>query len=368
MEAHGKIFTSAGGDGRIVKNPDTILVFQTAFLGDVILTLPMIQLLKKNFPLAEIDVVTTPAASSLLANHPAITRIIPYDKRKTQKGITGIFSLARDLRRRRYDVAVVPHRSFRTATVIALSNIHERIGFSNASGRFLYNHIGEYVKSKHEIERNYALLSPFNIRFTQKEIPSLYPSLDDITHVNKFLFEREILNQRNMIAIAPGSVWNTKRWLIERYAQLAMLLANDGKEVLIVGGNADTELGRAIIETTKHKQIHDATGRLTLLQSAELIGRCTALISNDSAPLHMAVAMRTPVVAIFGATVPEFGFAPYGKEDVVIETKGLSCRPCAIHGGDKCPIGTFECMKKIEAEMVFEKLQRMFKNKNPKVH
>lgn len=344
-----------------MKTPDTILVFQTAFLGDVILTLPMIQVLKKNFPLAEIDVVTTPVAASLLENHPAVSRTIQYDKRRSHKGVRGIISLARDLRRRGYDVAVVPHRSFRTASVIALSGIPERIGFSTSSARFVYNHIGEYIKAKHEVERNFALLSPFGIRVTQKELPTLFPSLDDINAMNKFLFEREILNQRNMVAIAPGSVWNTKRWLLERFTQLALQLANDGKEVFIIGGTADAELGRAIIEATKHKQIHDASGKLSLLQSAELIGRCDVLISNDSAPLHMGVAMRTPVVAIFGATVPEFGFAPYGNNDVVVETKGLSCRPCAIHGGDQCPIGTFECMKKIESGMVYEKVQSILR-------
>ncbi|MBI2427265.1 MAG: lipopolysaccharide heptosyltransferase II [Ignavibacteriales bacterium] len=350
-----------------MKSPGKILVFQTAFLGDVILTLPMIQVLKKNFPLAEIDVVTTPVASSLLENHPAVSHIIQYDKRKSQKGIKGIISLALDLRHRSYDVVVVPHRSFRTASVVALTGIQERIGFSNASARFVYNHIGEYIKTKHEIERNYALLSPFNIRVTQKELPSLYPSLDDINRVNKFLFEREILNQRNMVAIAPGSVWNTKRWLLDRFTQLALRLATDGKEILIIGGAGDTELGRAIIEATKHKQIHDTTGKLSLLQSAELIGRCNVLISNDSAPLHIGVAMRTPVVAIFGATVPEFGFAPYGKDDVVVETKGLSCRPCAIHGGDQCPIGTFECMKKIESGMVYDRVQSVLRREKSDV-
>lgn len=338
-------------------NPKRILVFQTAFLGDVVLTLPTIQIVKQHFPEAEIDVVTTPVASSLLNNHPAITHVIQYDKRKTQRGLNGIISLARKLRLLQYDVAVVPHRSFRTAMVIAFSGIPERIGFSNTSGKIFYNHIVEYVPSRHEIERNFALLSPFDIQVRHKELPSLYPSLNDANTVNKFLFEREILHQDNMIAIAPGSVWNTKRWLIERYAQLALLLANDGNEVLIIGGKEDAELGKAIVEATKHKQIHNATGRLTLLQSAELIGRCRVLVSNDSAPLHIGVAMRTPVVAIFGATVPEFGFGPYGANDVVVETKGLSCRPCAIHGGKKCPIGTFECMKKIEAEMVFEKVK-----------
>ncbi len=344
-----------------MKIPKRILVFQTAFLGDVILTLPMIQVLHKRFPLASIDVVTTPIAAELLANHPAISTIIRYDKRKSQKGIIGILSLSRQLRMQQYDLAVVPHRSFRTAVAIALSGINERIGFSNASGTLFYNHIVRYEKSKHEIDRNLSLIDPLNIAVEQKELPSLYPTVSDIVAIDKLLFEKEILNHNSMIAIAPGSVWRTKRWLIERFSELSVILANSGFEIMIVGGKEDTELGKAIVETAKHKNIHDATGKLSLLQSAELIRRCKTLVTNDSAPLHIGVAMRTPVVAIFGATVPEFGFAPYGKNDIVVETKNLSCRPCAIHGGNECPIGTFICMKNIDASVVAEKVKSLIK-------
>lgn len=342
-----------------MKKPDRILVFQTAFLGDVILTLPMIQVLHKKYPKAMIDIVTTPIASELLENHPAISSVIRYDKRKSQKGIGGVLALAKQLRARHYDLAIVPHRSMRTAIVIGLSGIKERVSFSTSSGSLFYNHIVRYDKSKHEIERNLSLLVSMDIPIEREEFPSLYPSPADIVTIDKFLFEREILNQHSIIAIAPGSVWNTKRWLHERFSELSLILANEGFEVVIIGGREDSELGRAIIETTGHKNIHDATGKLSLLQSAELIGRCKSLVTNDSAPLHIGVAMRTPVVAIFGATVPEFGFAPYGKNDIVVETKNLSCRPCAIHGGNECPIGTFVCMKNIDAQMVAKKVKSL---------
>ncbi len=337
--------------------PKKILVFQTAFLGDVVLTLPMIQILNKEFPDAEIDVVVTPRAADLLYNHPAIANVIPYDKRKSQKGVRGIFRLAKMIRQEKYDAAVVPHRSFRTSCIIGLSNIPMRITFATSAGKIFYNHIAPYQKNLHEIERNYSLLSPFHIQIREKELPSLFPSLSDKNRVNKFLFEREIIEQKKMIAVAPGSVWNTKRWLVERFAELSLMLANNGLQIIIIGGKEDSELAKAIVETAKHKNIHDSTGKLSLLQSAEIIGRCRALVTNDSAPLHFGVAMRTPVVAVFGATVPAFGFAPYGNHDVVVEINDLKCRPCAIHGGNKCPIGTFDCMKRIEAEMVFEKVK-----------
>ncbi|MCK9409227.1 MAG: lipopolysaccharide heptosyltransferase II [Bacteroidetes bacterium] len=335
-------------------DPKRILVFQTAFLGDVILTLPMIQVLHAKYPQALIDVVTTPAGSEFLSNHPAIAEIIKYDKRRAQKGLRGILALSIFLNRRKYNLAVVPHRSFRTSFIMALSGIPQRIGFSTASGTMFYHHIIRYDKTKHEVERNLSLLIPLGITSDNKELPTLYPSHHDVQFVNKFLFEREILEQTNLIAIAPGSVWNTKRWLPERFSQLARMLANDGYQILIVGGKEDAELGQLICETSVHKLIHNAAGKMTLLQSAELLRRCCVLVTNDSAPLHIGVAMRIPVVAIFGATVPEFGFAPYGDHDRVVETKGLSCRPCAIHGGQKCPIGTFVCMKNIDATMIHE--------------
>ncbi len=342
-----------------MKIPKRILVFQTAFLGDVILTLPMIQLLHIKFPDALLDVVTTPIASELLANHPSISTVISYDKRKSQKGIAGILSLVNQLRKNHYDVAIVPHRSFRSAIVVGLSGIKDRISFSTSSGSLLYNHIIRYEKSQHEIERNLSLIASLDITVQQKEFPSLYPSSADSIAIDKFLFDEEIIEHHSMIAIAPGSVWKTKRWLLERFSELSLMLANDGFEVVLIGGKEDSELGRAIIETAKHKSIHDATGKFSLLQSAELIRRCKTLVTNDSAPLHIGVAMRTPIVAIFGATVPEFGFGPYGKNDIIVETKNLPCRPCAIHGGNECPIGTFVCMKNIDATVVAEKVKHL---------
>jgi heptosyltransferase-2 len=341
-----------------VTEPKRILVFQTAFLGDVILTLPMVQLLHERYPQAVIDMVTTPAGAQFLANHPAVHEIIKYDKRKTQKGLRGLLAMAIFLNGRNYDLAVVPHRSFRTTMIMALSRIPYRIGFSNAAGTMFYHATGTYDKTKHEVERNLALLAPLGITTETKVLPTLYPSAQDVQYINKFLFEREILEQNRMIAVAPGSVWNTKRWLPERFAETAMMLAKEGFEVVIIGGSEDSALAAQIIGLAKNKKVHDCTGKLSLLQSAELIRRSRVLVTNDSAPLHMAVAMRTPVVAVFGATVPEFGFAPYGAHDVVIQINGLPCRPCAIHGGNICPIGTFVCMKNIDTVTVVEQTLR----------
>ncbi len=336
--------------------PDRILVFQTAFLGDVILTLPLVQVLHRELPHVKVDFLTTPKAASTLRNHPAIHSVIEYDKRGDQRGLGGMFSISRSIKTHRYDIALVPHRSLRSAVVTVLSRIPVRIGFDMSAGRFLFTDLVRYEKHVHEIERNLLFLKELNVTLKDKELPSLYPSAEDVIAVDGFFSEKRIDAKDKLIAIAPGSVWNTKRWLSERFADLVEKISDAGMKVVLVGGKEDESLCKGIIAEAQRKEVYFSAGRFSILQSAELLRRCKALVSNDSAPMHLAVAMRTPVIAVFGATVPSFGFAPYGAKDVVVQTEGLPCRPCSIHGGDKCPIGTFECMVKISAETVFEKV------------
>jgi len=336
--------------------PNRILVFQTAFLGDVVLTLPLVQVLHREFPNTQIDFLTTPKAAAILRNHPAINSVIEYDKRGSQRGLRGICLISRALKAGRYDVALVPHRSLRSAVVAALSGIPLRIGFDASAGRFLFSKTVPYERNIHEVERNLRFAEALSIRILQKELPSVYPSVQDVDIVDRFFSATHIEPKAKLIAIAPGSVWNTKRWLTERFSELVKRLSSAGIKTVLVGGGEDEGLCRRIAAESQGTEIYVAAGKFTLLQSAELLRRCFALVSNDSAPMHLAVAVRTPVVAVFGATVPSFGFAPYGEKDIVVQTEGLSCRPCSIHGGDKCPIGTFDCMVRISAEMVFEKV------------
>lgn len=334
--------------------PRRILIVQTAFLGDVILTLPLVQVLHRTFPGAEIDFLAIPGVSEVLQNHPAIHRVVAYDKHNVHHGLAGMVSISRVLRSHRYDLAIVPHRSMRSAIVAAMSRIPIRIGFTTSAGRFLFTKLVRYEKNAHEIERNLAFLQPLGVEHLGREFPSLYPSHEDSAAVDKFLAKKALDGGTKLVAIAPGSVWNTKRWLPERFAGVADALISAGMGVVLIGGGDDQALCREIAGMVRAGNVAVAAGVFSILQSAELIRRCNTLVTNDSAPLHLAVAMRTRVVAVFGATVPAFGFAPYGERDRVVETMGLSCRPCSIHGGDVCPIRTFDCMKKISVEEVLE--------------
>ncbi len=339
-----------------MRRVERILVIQTAFLGDVILTLPLIQVIKDFFSPAEVDVVVVPRSSDLLHNHPSIGAVIEYDKKGRDRGFKGLTALSKALRERHYDVAFIPHRSLRSALLPLLAGIPIRIGFKKGFGRVLHSKRATYDKDIHEIDRNLSLLEAIGIRDHGRVLPNLYPSESDKDAVDGLLSQAGIRDNRSWIAVAPGTVWFTKRWLKERYTELAGALAGEGMSVLLVGGPDDEVLCEQIREGAGSSDVQSFAGRLTLLQSAELIRRCKALVCNDSAPLHVGVSVRTPVVAIFGATVPSFGFGPLGEHDSVVETRGLRCRPCSIHGGDTCPIKTFECMTAISAQRVLARV------------
>ncbi len=342
----------------------SIIVVQTAFIGDAVLTLPMIQRVKKSYPDISVDVITIPRTAEIFQSHPAIRNVIVYDKRHTDRGIRGILNMVRILKSKEYTAALIPHRSFRSALIPAIARIPLRIGFDKSAGAFLMTHVIPYRSDIHEIERNQTLLRDIDIPITGKELPSLYPSTSDKEYITHILTEWGIRSNAPFVAIAPGSVWATKRWPADRYGQLIRMLNGKGVVTVLVGGKEDAALCREIVSRsdmvgTECPSLVTA-GRLTLLQSAALLQRARALVTNDTAPMHLAVAMRTPVVAIFGATVPAFGFSPYGESDKVVETLGLPCRPCSIHGGQRCPIKKFDCMEKISTDRVFnEVLQKL---------
>lgn len=345
-----------------MRSVDRILVIQTAFLGDVILTLPLVAALKEFFASSSIDVLVVPRSANVLAGHPAIRRIIEFDKRGRDGGLAGLWRLASELRREHYNLAVIPHRSLRSAALALLAGIPIRIGFATSSGRFIFTKRVPYDKDKHEIDRNLSLLSGIGITTYPVRPPALYPSGEDESVVAAFLTSNFGKEPPPLVALAPGTVWNTKRWHKERFAELAQACVADGFGVVLLGGSEDGELCREVASLGGGSGIANAAGIMSLLQSAALIRRARLLVCNDSAPLHLATAVGTPIVAIFGATVPAFGFGPVGARDVVVETRGLSCRPCTIHGGDACPIKTFECMERITTERVYWKMKALLES------
>ncbi|MBS1492003.1 MAG: glycosyltransferase family 9 protein [Bacteroidetes bacterium] len=328
-----------------------VLIIQTAFLGDVILTLPMVQVLKKQNPDWSIDFLCIPATSILFKHNPLINKLIVYDKRGSDS-----FSRIKQEVKSNYDIVISPHRSARSSLISYFSKAKKRITFDKSSLSFLYSDKVKYLTGIHEIQRNLSLLKPLGITEESIVKPELYLSHDEENRVDKLLNDENINSGVDLIALAPGTVWYTKKYPVENFAKVLNLLKNTNSKVFLIGGEADKELGDYLVTNSNNENIINTIGKLNVLESAELIRRCRVLLTNDSAPLHLANSVGTKVVSLFGATIPQFGFFPYGKDDIILETEGLKCRPCSIHGGDKCPIGTFICMYNIKEQTVYELL------------
>lgn len=325
----------------------TSLVIQTAFLGDVVLTTPLLAALAERH--GPVDVVTTPAAAPLLETHPAVRRVIPYDKRGRDQGLAGLLGMARRLAATRYEVAYLPHRSLRSAALALLARVPQRVGFADG-WRMLYTEARRRPRTGHEIDRLLGLAGAAPGAYPA----ALYPRPEDQRVVDVCLTEAGIAG--DFVALAPGSIWGSKRW--PYFDALAARLAGR-VAIAVVGGLEDAALGRTIAEAVRGAggRVLEACGRLSLLQSAALIGRARLLVTNDSAPLHLASALGTRVVALFGPTVPEFGFGPAGAGDLALGVADLRCRPCSDHGPPACPLGHHRCMRELHVAPVVTALE-----------
>jgi heptosyltransferase-2 len=331
-----------------------ILIVQTAFIGDVILATPLAEAVPQVFPDCAVDFMVIPAAAGLLEKNNFIRRVLIFDKRGEQRGLIALWKLAKSLQQEHYDLALVPHRSLRSALLVRLARIPERVGFDRSAGARLLTRRVPY-QQKHEVERNLDLLRVFSNDFAMPS-PRIVWDKNDEQIVDQICPGHQ--NGKWFCALAPGSVWATKRWPAERFIALAKrLIAETGARVYLIGGGSDRELCAGISNKIAGDCINTA-GKLTLRQSAALLDRCQVLVSNDSAPTHLGVSTRCKALTIFGPTVPAFGFAPFGDGHLVIE-KNLPCRPCSSHGGHRCPIGTHACMGEVTVEEVFASVLKL---------
>ncbi len=326
------------------------VVIQTAFPGDLVLTTPLIRRAAERLG-TPVDVVVLPATAPLLKNNPWIRDRLPFDKRGKDRGLPGFLRMVRLLRRRHYEVAYVAQASFRSAAIAFAARVPRRIGFRAAAGALLYTHTVTPRGEPHQVERLLALADGA----PDRREPELFPGPDDRAAVDALLAEAGIRGE--FVVLAPGSQWGSKRW--PYFAQLAGVLANE-IPLAIVGGPGDRADARQIRNALgTGTPVADATGRLSLLAAAELIRRARILVSNDSAPVHLASAMSTPTVEIYGPTAPIFGFAARAPWSRIVEPDRLDCRPCHHHGPPACPLGHHRCMRELPIGRVLAEVRTL---------
>ncbi len=297
------------------------------------------------YPESDVCFVTIPYSAPVLKNNPRLREVFIFDKRA---GWRETWKAVKWLQEGKFELAIVPHRSLRSAMMVTLAGIKDKIGFNRSAGKFLFSEIVQYRREWHEVKRNLSLIGLQD----QEIAPRIYCGADEQSKAESFLREYHI--GEPFLCIAPGSIWNTKKWLEEHYHQLCKSLQKGGfPQVVLIGGTNEVELCTRVAQgLSGFASI--AAGKLNPLESAALIQRALMMICNDSAAGHIASAVGTKVVSIFGPTIPSLGFTPYGKDNLIIEHPNLYCRPCRIHGSKKCPEKHFRCMKEISVERVMK--------------
>lgn len=331
-----------------------ILIIHTAFIGDIVLSTPLIKKLRDTYPKAEITYLTTPVGASILRNNPHLNHIIEYDKRGEHKGMKGFWAIAKKLKMEAYNLVITPHRYLRSTFLTFLTGAPIRRGYDSAAASFLYNERVHYDKSRHEVEKLLSFVPKDEGKRYEIEI---FPTELEVEKVDKLLEKR----REKVVVVAPGSKWFTKKWPLEYFNRVIKELEKrEDTTVVVVGGKEEMFFNMSLANTTI-----DLRGKTTLLELAEVIRRADIVLTNDSSPIHIASAFpNVRILALFGPTVEKFGFFPWSKNSEVFQVEGLECRPCSIHGGDSCPKKHFKCMLDIKPEMVLERIESILESEN----
>ena len=293
-----------------------ILIIHTAFIGDIVLSTPLIQKLKDLYPKSEIDYLTLPTNQSVLYNNPNLNEIILYDKKGKDKGIKGFLKVLKILKQKKYDYAVIPHRFIKSILLAKLAKIPDIVGFDVATGSSLLDKKVHYDMKKHEVERLLNL-----VEYEREKIPvRIYPAKENFVKIEKMLKNSGYTGKKEqkLILVAPGSQRPEKMWPIEKYREIIeRLKKNKNYFIGITGSKSEKELP---LNFEKDKNVIDFRGEISLVEFGALISKADVVVGNDSSPIHIASGFEKPfVIGIFGPGKRSLGFFPWTEKSNVIE-------------------------------------------------
>lgn len=338
------------------KTPEKILIIRLSSIGDVLLTTPVIRLLRKKFPGSKIDFVVKKQFAPVLADHPQVDRLYIFDKHAESSSLR---ALKKEIRQQQYDLIVDLHNNIRSK-FLAIGS-HAKMILCYRKGiipRLLY------VKFKLKLSKQI-------VPAYQKYINSLkiYGIKDDYQGLDFYVHpevERQVRqkyrdfwqeDKHSIIGIVPGAQHPTKRWTSEGFSSVINYLVEKGKYQIILFGNQHDRNIAATFDIPASPKILNSIGELSLREAGALMNCCDLVITNDSGLMHLATALKKKVIAIFGSTTEELGFFPYLTEHIVIQNNSLTCRPCSHIGRKKCPKRHFKCMKDISAQHVIDAIE-----------
>ena len=313
-----------------------ILIVKPSSLGDVVHALPTVNRIRRHWPDAHIAWLINDSLASLLTNCPLINEVIPFPRRD----YCALPALFRRLRAGRFDIVVDLQGLLRSGLFTAATGAPHRIGLSDASegSRMFYNEVMP-VPRIHAVDRYLRAAECLRC----PEVPIEFP-----------LGLEGRAPSRPWIAINPSARWETKLWGDERYAELIRRLPRE--RVVLTGSASERDRIEKILGGTRSVASdvpRNLAGKTSLPELAELYAHCAVVVSNDSGPMHIAAAVGTPVIAIFGPTDPTLT-GPYGKQHVVLRA-GVDCSPCLKGRCRRQP--PMECMAKVTVEQVLAAMQ-----------
>jgi heptosyltransferase-3 len=332
-----------------VQRVHSILVIKLRAIGDVLLSTVVAKNLRRAFPDARIDYLTEPPSNEILKNNPHINSTLIYDR----SAMTGI-DLIRLVRRRKYDLVIDLFGNPRTALVTRLSGAMFRVGYRFRWRTYAYNMVVEPRGAEvHNTQFNLDALEVIGVDIQDRNL-YFHLTSDDEKFVEEFI-SRFPLHGKLLVGLNAGGGWYTKRWGLDRFAALGDRLVQEfGADIVLMWGPGQREEVEKVQSLMKsHALIPPAT---TLTQLGALLKRCSLVVSNDSGPMHIAAAVGTPIVGIYGPTNPQLQ-GPYGDKHVVVRNEAVPCLGCNY---TQCPI-EHPCMRELDVEAVFRGVETLMR-------
>lgn len=332
-----------------VVNRPRVLVWKLSAMGDVVLSTPSLRAVRRQFPRSSISVVTGRPVYEILAHCPYVDDVIVYDPTRKDRTLAGKWRFVRHLQRAAFAVSIDLQNNRLTHLMAWLAGIPVRIGYRRRWGGLLSRAVTLPKTPMNPIAHQHQLLQAAGISPNGAQM-ELWPSSEDQARADRLLRELGWDGKRPLIGVHPGASgrWRTKQWEPARWAALCDWLADHGYQPVVTGSADDQPLGQRLLGATSSSPLI-AIGKTRVMELACMIRRCRAFVTTDSAPLHIAAAVGTPTVALFGPTDPARHVPP--SAGVIVLKRDVFCSPCY---SPRCRTITHACMKRIEVEDVMQ--------------
>ncbi len=334
-----------------------VLIRSANWVGDAVMTLPAIASVRLTFPQAKICILAKPWVVEIFQENPVVDQVSYYQSPGIHRGFRGRWRLSRELKREGFELALLLPNSFEAALISFLAGIPRRAGYdTDCRGLLLTHpvHMDGKIKKGHQVD--YYLEMVRSLGFQRAErIPSLRVSEERQKEASRMLKSLGLEESQEFVGISPGATYGpAKHWFPERYGELAdRIVRNLGARTLIFGSEGDKKVASQVCQKARVPLI-DLTGKTSLGQAMALISRCRLFVTNDSGLMHVAAALRIPLIAIFGSTDPG-KTGPLGEVCRVVR-KPLACGPCLKA---ECPEER-RCMDLISVDEIYDEVLKAF--------